>query len=142
MNSSIPLIQSSIAALAILAATGLGLTIYRRQKNLDRKQEEYRNYIVAFEEAIFWNNKDEAKRIEAEAKYHQSRVGLLLVASRAVDDAVSNFHNCYVSATPIREKSDELWDGYAAVIAAMRKDGFDKDITKPEEVKSRIPWEV
>ena len=142
MMDYVPLIQSSIAAIAVLSAAGLGLGIYRRQKNLDRKQEEYRSYVMAFEEANFWTPRNEEKRVEAEARYHQARVGLLLVASADVIDAVSGFHSSYVSQPPVQEKRDELFRKFAAMIAAMRKDGFDRAITTPEEVEKRIPWEV
>ncbi len=143
----IPLIQSGITATAVLVAAliaaYLSVRTYRQQKNLDRKQEEYRSYVATFEEANFWNGKgDRQKHKEAEAKYHQARVGLLLVASEDVIDAAATFHNCYVSPTPLQEKKEELFNTFAAMIAAMRKDGFDKAITTPEEVKKRIPWEA
>ncbi len=145
MDDYIPLVQSGITATAILiaalVAAILSVRTYRQQKTLDRKQEEYRRFIVAFDEANFWNIKGETqKHMEAEARYHQSRLGLLLVGSKEVIDAASSFHDCYTSPTPLHAKQDELFDRFAIVVAAMRSDGFDSAITTPEEVKKRIPW--
>jgi hypothetical protein len=136
------LISAAGVIFAVFLAASLGTRAYRQQKNLDRKQEEYRKYVAAFQAANFWNVKgDEPKHRESEVRYREAHECMLLIASKDVVDAVSSFHHCYLSSIPLQQKEEELKDKYSQMIEAMREDGFESDITA-QEIKERITWDV
>ncbi len=155
----VPLIQSGITAagvlLAAVIAASLAVRSYRKQKNLDRKQEQYESYIRAFMAANFWGIREseicQRQQPKSWARYHQLQLesrlrydevfeSLLLVASKEVHDRATDFHRCYLKGD-VQNRENELKTEYAKMVVAMREDGFEKGMSV-QEAKKRITWEA
>ncbi len=151
MQDYLPVIANLIiAAGAIWAArtaAKLGVKGYREQKKQDREEElikrrqlEYERYLTAFSNAGRWKGVDDEKHAEAEAEYHEAHSNLLLVGSDDAITAANKFHRYYVHAERVDPREVKM--RYAAMIVAMRKDGFEETELSVREVAMNIPWTI
>ena len=149
MEPYLPLVGYLVAlitgiAVALIAANQ-AVKGYREQKILDRqedlirrRQQEYERYLGAFTQAGRWKGVDPIKHAEAEGEYHRAHDNLLLVASDDVVTAANVFHRYYVYTSSPDPKETKL--RYAAMVVAMRKDGFEETTLSVKEVAMNIPW--
>jgi hypothetical protein len=133
-----------LAALVVASAAYFG---YGRQKEADRKydlkkinQEEYQQYLLAFQEASRWKGVDDDLHAKAENRYHNTQNYMLLHASEDVIRAVNAAHRYYVEADRVDWQTFKRL--YAQMIIAMRADGYSPISLSVRELADNIPWTI
>jgi hypothetical protein len=105
------------------------------------RAEQYRKYFDAFWEVNYKAGTPEHPA--AHADYQKALHNLYVVASDAVFLATTDFHRYIVQHPTAESKNlDEINSKYAAMVIAMRKDGFEKTKLSNTQISSRLTFEV
>jgi hypothetical protein len=145
----------AVAAIAVVVVTAiLGLRIYPRQKEVDRREElrkgrgtAYGDYLAAYADVERWNGvpTKEGQFAEALVKYSQKYSALFNVADNNVLGPTTEFHTfrwiANTSDLP-KDKWEAEWRRmYAKMLFEMRADAFvDRSTLSEDEIAKSLPW--
>jgi hypothetical protein len=153
----VPLIQSLIPFLGIIAAAGLAVWGYRKQKGEDlrtdqmrRKEEAYVRFLTCFGKAKMQplapdgEPRDPAKREKAEEEYYSAYNDMLLLASENVLERAIVFHQEVVKPRDSKPDETDAKAAYAKLISAMRTDCFERTTSKltDDELRGMLPFDL
>jgi hypothetical protein len=169
MAPYVPLFQSLISVTGVITAAVIAAILarssYVRQKEIDRDEdlrtrraEEYERYMKAFREVFRHTERlhqqsgesqdTEHYLGEARARYDEASNYLVVIASdevflcaTALNASLSKHYDHELIDTDKMRVDEEIREIYTDLIAAMRRDCFEKKTKlSKEEISSRLAW--